>query len=416
MSGSARLTFAWLGSLTTLILAGAGLAILAGRQLSSSEYSAFIAFTAISGVLVQGVGGAIEQHTLLYTRFGSCDGRNPVIRVSIIAYIIIVVLVTMPIANWQDRFFDPMTDQVVAAVIIGAPALFATCVMRGRLTAHGFVAESGRSILILSVLTIGLPITFKILGASWASAMIFGQAFAWGAPSLYLMKFRHKPSQAPSEESVQGMNLGGLSSLFVVNNLLLLSSLLSSQILIKATSVDLSSDEVAQSQLIISLSCLTATLGLGVTPLILARLPSSVINERGRFLGRVLVPGMVVSVLALGMIAVLREPLIRAIIGDAVVLDGTEVLVLSLPGTLLTSSVLLNSFFISNSMILRAVIGWSSGLLALWLPASLLTPDSVISTSTIILGSTAFLFHAHVVGFLIGRTRSLSVSQDEYEN
>jgi hypothetical protein len=416
MSGSARLTFAWLGSLTTLVLAGAGLAILAGRQLSSAEYSAFIAFTAVSGVLVQGVGGAVEQHTLLHTRFGSRGGRNPIVRASVVSYLIIVVVMTLPIADWQDRFFDPLSNHVVAAVIIGAPALFATCVIRGRLTARGFVAESGRSILLLSVLTIGLPITLKIFGASWASAMIFGQAFAWGAPSLYLMKFRHKPAQAQSEESSREVGPESRSSLFVFNNLLLLSSLLSSQIVIKATSINLSSDEIAQAQLIISLSCLTATLGLGVTPLILARVPTSLINSQRRFLVRIVVPGAIVSVLAVGMIVLLRESLIRLIIGDAMVLNGKEVLVLSLPGSLLTISVLLNSFFITNSMIVKAVTGWAVGLLALWLPPSLVTPESVISAATIILGSTIFLFLVHVIGFLLGRTHNHSVAQSELEN
>jgi hypothetical protein len=246
--------------------------------------------------------------------------------------------------------------------------------------------------------------------------MIFGQAFAWGAPSLYLMKFRHKPSQAQSEESSREVGPERRSSLLVFNNLLLLSSLLSSQIVIKATSINLSSDEIAQAQLIISLSCLTATLGLGVTPLILARVPTSLINSQRRFLVRIVVPGAIVSVLAVGMIVLLRESLIRLIIGDAMVLNGKEVLVLSLPGSLLTISVLLNSFFITNSMIVKAVTGWAVGLLALWLPPSLVTPESVISAATIILGSTIFLFLVHVIGFLLGRTHNHSVAQSELEN
>ena len=402
-AGTTRLTVTWLASLITLIVAGAGLAVLAGRTLSASEYSAFIAFTAVSGILVQGVGGAIEQHTLLHSRFGPGEDLASTLRIAVASYLLIVLVMVLPVGGWQDRFFEPLTSQVIWAVVIGTPALFMTCVVRGGMAARGLVVHVGRSILLLSAFTVLFPLVLRTSGLSWAVALIVGQAGAWGAPSLYLLKFRHVRGTEIVADPDHTKVVERLNSLFILNNLLLLGCLLSSQVVVKSTTTGISTDEVAQAQLIISLSCLSATLAIGAAPLILARAPVSVISFRSGYLSRIAVPGTGIAMVAVILIVVLRQTLVRVILGDTAVLGTGETLLLAVPGALLTMSVLLNSFLISNRMTKRALMGWSAGLAALWLPSALSSPDSITRVAVLVLAGTAVLFVTHLAALFGGQ-------------
>lgn len=206
------------------------------------------------------------------------------------------------------------------------------------------------------------------------------------------------------EDSGQPKGIERLNSLFILNNLLLLACLLSSQVVVKSTTVGISTDEVAQAQLVISLSCLSATLAIGAAPLILARAPVSVISVRSRYFSRIAVPGTGLAMVAILVIVALREPLVSVILGDTAVLDNTETLLLAIPGVLLTMSVLFNSYLISNGMTKWALVGWSAGLTALWLPSVLSSPDSITQVATLVLAGTAVLFTTHL-GCLFGARR-----------
>lgn len=404
-ASTTQLTTAWFVSLLLLVTSGVAVLLLAGRMLSPLEYSAFIAFTAVSGVLVQGVGGAIEQHALLCLRLGHPNHSWSTFRLMGFSYLLVASVTCLPLGNWQQRAFEPVRMQVVFSILAGTPGLLMACHLRGRAAAVGDVKRVSNSIAMLSGCTLSFPVILKICGVSWPTALVTGQASAWGIPALYLGLRRRMDSHLPQVVNEQYDRDAPRFALLVVNNLLLLSALLSSQLVVKSTTRGISDDRVAQAQLIISVSCLCATLSVGLAPLILARLRTSVFSNAWHFLLRILFPGLVTSTLVLFLLVWQGELLTRIVLGDALVLGRTEIILLAIPGVLLAGAVLLNSFFVFSSKVSIAAIGWGVGLIAVWGPAMVSSSTNIHDVAIFIMIGTLALFTIHVFGLLIWHFR-----------
>jgi O-antigen/teichoic acid export membrane protein len=365
--------------------------VLAGRTLGPETYSEFIAFSAVTGVLVQGIGGALEQHVIVAFR-NNIHHRSSIrsfITPAAILYITIALFVCMPGLKWQDQLFGTIKPTVIIAILGGVPLLLISSILRGYATAKGQIKTVSSAMLVLAITTLLAPLALKVIGLSWGRSFIFGQAIAWASPSLllFLRRNNHRVDQPADLQTYSSAEK--VSSSFVINNLLLLSVILSSQVFIRYFGVSIDEGTLAQVHVVVAVSCLSATLAVAVSPILLARTPQPVFQVSRKFLKLVVLNGTLLSLLLVGTATITSDLFILVILNESSLLSLSQVFLLSIPAVFLTAAVLLNTLFVGRRETNLSALAWLVSLLIFWLVPRVVLPLELNAIAIEVLISSA---------------------------
>jgi|688.fasta_scaffold248998_2 hypothetical protein len=350
--------------------------VLAGRTLGADTYSQFIAFSAVTGVLVQGIGGALEQHVIVVVRSHTYHRSEirPFIKSAAILYITIGLIMCVPGLKWQEQLFGTTKSTVIIAILGGVPLLLVSSILRGYATAQGQIKTVSSAMLVLAITTFLAPLALKGAGLSWGQSFILGQAIAWASPSLLLFLRRNQDHLDQAKDLQTYSVPEKVSSSFVANNLLLLSFVLSSQIFIRYFGLSIDERTLAQVHVVVAVSCLSATLAVALTPILLARTPQHVFQTPRKFLKLVVLNGTLLSVLLVGTATITSKFFIFAILNESSLLTLGQVCLLSLPAVFLTSAVLINTLFVGHRQTSYSAFAWLISLLIFWLLPKAIRP------------------------------------------
>ena len=375
---SAQLPVAF-GALT-YIICGVVVSVIASTSLSAEDYVNFVAFTSIGGIVVLGVGSAVEQETNLV--FFRCSGRSlATLRFMapralwLIAILWIAVLT--PIASWQTRLFGNQASVVQASVVLGAPGLLLAGVSRGIANGRGEFRQLGTAHLIFGLSSLLFPLGLWGCGVSLIAALIVGQSMAWATPSLIL--FRRKEFFAPHEKAIES-TAKHLSGWLVLANMALLSNLLSSQLIFRLASATLPANVIAEAQVLITVSCFASTLTLGLMPQIIANRRRQLLSIDKRetlvFTGL-----LTVGLLLPFMAAVFRRIISVVLLPRESTLGFLDALLITSPAFLLVATLLMSGQLIAAEKVRLVALLWICGLGGLWGISSIFGGDSLRSLS-----------------------------------
>jgi hypothetical protein len=373
---SAQLPVA-LGALT-YIICGVAISVIASTSLSAEDYVNFVAYTSIGGIVVLGVGSAVEQETNLV--FFRCSGRSLATwrfmapRALWLIAILWVVMLT-PVASWQTRLFGNQSSVVQASVVLGVPGLLLAGVGRGIANGRGEFRRLGVAHVIFGLSSLLFPLGLWGFGVSLISALIVGQSMAWAMPSLIL--FQRKEFSALQEKAVESAEKH-LSGWLVLANMALLSNLLSSQLIFRLASITLSANVIAEAQVLITVSCFASTLTLGLMPQIIAnrrRQLLSVDNHETLVFVGLLTVGLLLPFTA----AVFRRPIASILLPRESTLGFLDALLITSPAFLLVATLLMSGQLIADEKVRLVALLWICGLGGLWGISSIFGGDSLRS-------------------------------------
>lgn len=360
------------------LLCGVAVSVIASTSLSAEDYVNFVAYTSLGGIVVLGVGSAIEQETNLV--FFRCGGHSLatwrfMTPRALWSTVFLWVVVLTPIASWQTRLFGNQASDVQAAVVIGAPGLLLAGVSRGIANGSGEFRRLGLAHVVFGLSALLFPLVLWVCGVSLISALIFGQSMAWVTPALVLIR---RKGLITSIGKVLESSPKHLSVWLVLGNMALLSNLLSSQVIFRLAAGTLTSNVVAEAQVLITVSCFASTLTLGLMPQIIAnrrrQLPSVDNHETLVFVG-LLTVGLLLPFTA----AVFRRPIASILLPRESTLGFLDALLITSPAFLLVATLLMSGILIATERVRLVAFLWICGLGGLWGSSSIFGGDSLRS-------------------------------------
>jgi hypothetical protein len=274
----------------------------------------------------------------------------------------------------MSRFFDEQATFVKLAVLLGIPGLMLSASLRGCANVRTSSNSLANSHVVFATTLLMGPILLYVVGLSLLRSILLGNIIAWGSPGIYLLVARvwRKPTITETRNT-----LTHLSTWLILTNLLLLALLLSSQLLFKLQSDWMSADTIADAQLLISLSCLSSTLSLGLLPYFVARTREATLKTFFSWLTTrlVLLAGLVVPVFT----ALLYRPVISLFFDRSPELTTSAAWLISMSATPLVLTVLALAYLIAHEHVETATWCCGIALTSLWL-APLTIPTTSIQT------------------------------------
>jgi hypothetical protein len=353
-------------------ICGISIAVIASTSLSADDYVNYIAFVSFSGIVVLGLGSALEQEsTLLYFRVqisGNAAWRYMLRRIGL-ATIAIWLLFLLPIYSWQQRLFGGITTQVQIAVVIGAPGLLLTTVARGFVNGQGRFLQLSKAHFVFGASTLVFPVILYLIGSSLVHALIFGQVIAWSMPLLVL--FRRQIPQKNTEEIILP-KLRNITIWLISANFFLIASINSTNLILRKYANLTSNELIAEAQLLVTVSCLASTFTLGLLPFIIGRLKrSSVVLESiwEKYFIKILITLSFLFVLSLSF---LRKIIIAVLSPRDSQIDLISSMFLTIPAFFWTVSLVLSAKLIVREKIKINLSCWIIVFFLLWfLPSSM---------------------------------------------
>lgn len=362
------------------LFCGVVVAVVASTSLPAESYVNYVSFVSICGIVVLGIGTAIEQETnLVYLRFHGdvrAIWRYMLPRISVMV-LLLWVAVLLPLGSWQTKLFGDLTSIVKTSVAIGSPGLFFTCVARGITNGKADFHRLGKAHAVFGLSTVLAPVILWVGGTSLAGALVIGQAFAWSAPLVVLIR---SLGTERTHDTLKTDSTPHLSGWLVAANIALLSNLLSSQVIFRVQGEALPAEVIAEAQILIMVSCFSASLCLSFMPQLIAshRKDRNFRSSRESSLERIFLLNGIF--LPLGA-AVFRGPISQLLLPTESRIPFVESLLICMPAWFLVVAILFSARRISDENVKSTAIVWLLGLSALWAFPFLLQSLSLRSLS-----------------------------------
>lgn len=344
---------------------GIAIALIATINLSAEDYTIFMAYTSVVGVVLLGPSAAIEQQsTLVALRHGISLGKL-VSRLFVPCAglaVLICTVVLLPIGHWQMLAFGEHKSMIQVVMLIALPALLFSCIARGRANGLGAISEVANSHVVFGTVTILITMIVWHFSEKLLAAILIGQVAGWIAPGLFLQivigrKDTHREVMVPSASMV------GQSSLLVASNLLLLCNVLASQFIFRLHADRLGVDESAQAQLIVALSCVSCAIALGVLPTLIHQARH---REMIDYLKQPIVSAVVVAGVAIPFATVLLGKVaIRILLDSQPLLSMTDITLIASSATSLVVALVLAAQLLASEKIRLSIVAWMTGLACL---------------------------------------------------
>ena len=190
----------------------------------------------------------------------------------IVSASIVILVFIIPVGGWKEVLFGHRTTVVQATVIASIIPLLATAVFRGAAAGQRRYGHLGNSHIVLGATSLAAPIALTAMKVDLLSAFVIGQGISWITPLFILLPRSLKQDQKvsltanqtleqPSQQRAPGLSLTNFS---------LLSTLLSSQMILRVFTEDFGAEKVAEAQLLITVTCLASTISLGMMPTLIS--------------------------------------------------------------------------------------------------------------------------------------------------
>ena len=375
--------------LSVVLYIGAGIVLtfVASYSLSANDYATYVTFAAFIGVVLLGPAAALEQESTLVFRAPQSVLRgvsqHVISRALSLCAFFFLLLFLIP-GSLMTSFFGEDESFVRLLLLVGVPGLIASSTLRGNAN-----VKSSTSAIVIAHTVFGLsllviPLILYFSGVSTLRSLLIGNVASWATPGIFLLLAR--VWRLPANHIAHD-NSAHLSTWLVLTNLLLLGLLLSSQLLFKLQSGWMSIDDIADAQLLISVSCLSSTLSLGLLPYLVARTQGetlSVFLHRSvtRMIGAV---GVLIPI----MTALLSPSLISIFFGRSSELPTTAAWLISFSATPLVLVVLAVSYLIAQRLVRLAMTFCAVTVSSLWVLPLTVSRESIIAFSFwILIGST----------------------------
>jgi hypothetical protein len=371
------------------IFSSAIVALIATVFLSAEDYTIFMAYTSVIGVVLLGPTAAVEQHATLLTlrhRNTPSDLFKSLLFPCLGLSVCMISAIYVPFQDWQSNAFGPRKSAVQLVMVAAIPILLFSTIVRGRANGAAAIRHVGNSHFLFGIATILISMISWLLGIDLLIAIFLGQLVGWLAPGVYLVAQRVKQ---PTEMTVLSASSGiaSQSVLLVVSNLLLLANILATQFIYRLHSDVLGTETVAEAQLMISISCLSCALALGLAPTLI---------QEARRVG---VPAFFwrpVTLLVLG--GGLAIPLLTVVIGQPasrILLDGDstlstlEIAAIASGATTLVLAMVMGVVLIALESLVVSISSWAASLFLLFLSIEILNDKSYSHLPTSIAIGTA---------------------------
>jgi hypothetical protein len=344
--------------------------------LPTEDYTIFMAYTSVIGVILLGPAAAVEQQSTLLTlrhQNTPSDLFRHLFFPCVTLGLCMAFAIFIPFQNWQDDAFGVRKNTVQAVMVAAIPILLFSTIIRGRANGAGAIRQVGNSHFLFGISTIVVSVVSWLIGLDLLIAIFLGQLVGWLAPGLYLVVQR---VNQPTKLTVLSASSGVVSqSVFlVISNLLLLANILATQFIYRLHSNVLGTETVAEAQLMISISCLSCALALGLAPTLI---------QEARRVG---VPAFFwrpVTLLVAG--AGLAIPLLTVVIGQPasrILLDGDstlstlEIAAIASGATSLVLAMVMGVVLIARESLGISIVSWAACLFLLFFSIEIFNGDS----------------------------------------
>lgn len=372
------------------ILTSAFIVLVATVYMSAEDYTIFMAYTSVMGVVVLGPASAIEQQsTLLSLRFEGTAmeiGRRLLGSTTAFAFSV-AVIAFVPIQNWQLHAFGPHSDVIRVFMVVAAPLIVLSGIVRGHANGSFEIAKVGNSHFVYAGATLAVSLGCWMMGLSLLHSILLGQLIGWVAPGVFLVAVRssEKVRIASKPASVGVIRQ---SVLLIATNLLILANILSSPFIFRLRTDDLGVNKVAEAQLVMSVSFVACALVLGLLPTFIQDARRLGFTD---FIQRPIIKILIAGSLLLPLVAmVLSTPAVRVLQGRDPGLSHIQFLAVSLPAPCLVFALILGSAMIANERFVESIVVWGASLVFLTLNVLLLSGSA-----------SSRLPYAVAVGFLL---------------
>lgn len=324
-----------------------------------------MAFVSLSGIVVLGLGSALEQEsTLLGFQLNKSEAPSWtfVIQRVLPATILVWLLFWLPIFSWQERLFGDVAMQVQISVTLGTPGLFLANVARGFITARGDFNKLGKAHVIFGLSNVVIPLLLYSLNLPLIEALIFGQSIAWVTPLCVLLR---QDKDAPNTMFQEAPNIPYIANWLMVSNFLLLANLNSTNLILRANSESISSSLVAESQLLVTVSCISSSLVLGLFSFLIGQSKRG-LNLKRRGLDKYFSFYLsLFSAIFVFSVSSFRDLIVRVLLPRDSQISFLDSLLLTTPAFFWTVSLILSAKLIAQEKLKKNLISWLLGMTAL---------------------------------------------------
>lgn len=349
------------------ILTSALIVLLATVYLSAEDYTIFMAYSSVVGVVLLGPAAAIEQHSTLLTlrTEDTVIGIGRRLLGSAFGLGVCVLLVAfLPIQNWQSRAFGPHSNSIKVVMIVAVPLIVFSSIVRGHANGSFEIAKVGNSHFVYAGATLAMSLGSWLFGARLLDAILLGQLVGWVAPGLFLVAVRSR-SQAPTQATTESAGTTRQSILLIATNLLILGNILASPFIFRLRADDIGVNKVAEAQLVMSVSFVACALVLGLLPTLIQDARRLGFDD---FVRRPIIKLLMVGSLLLPVLAMtLSTPAVRVLQGRDPGLSYLQFLAVSLPAPCLVFALILGATMIANERLVESIVVWGSSLIFLTL-------------------------------------------------
>jgi hypothetical protein len=358
------------------IFSSAMVALIATVFLSAEDYTIFMAYTSVIGVVLLGPAAAVEQHSTLLTlrhRNTLSDLFRSLLFPCLGLSVCMILVIYLPFQDWQNNAFGARKGAVQLVMVAAIPILLFSTIVRGRANGAAAIRQVGNSHFLFGIVTILISMISWFLGLDLLIAIFLGQLVGWLAPGVYLVAQRVNRSTEVTVSSASS-GVASQSVLLVVSNLLLLANILATQFIYRLHSNVLGTETVAEAQLMISISCLSCALALGLAPTLI---------QEARRVGVPVFFWRPVTLLVTG--AGLAIPLLTVVIGQPVsriLLDGDstlsrlEIAAIASGATSLVLAMVMGVVLVALESLVVSIVSWAVSLFLLFLSIEILNGDS----------------------------------------
>lgn len=371
-------------------------ALLAARFLGPEDYTVYASFASIWGIVVLAASGAFEQESSMRAARGPLSTGSHIsdlLRRAGITWLVTTAILTVPVLTWQARLLGDRWVLWVALAVAGSAFVFVGAILRGQGIGHGRNAIVGSSYAATGIAMLVLPLALLAAGAEPLPAFLCGAVCAWLAGFLILVVSAlvgrledRRIGMGPTEEPP-----ASATTWMLAGNLLMTAAILVVPSVLRWHVASIGADQVADAQLLVSLSRLVSTVVLGMLPVIMASMVAGADQGLGLTVAR---PWLITSIaLAAGAVMVLTvvgAPLVSWITGRTTSIGLDVVLSATLPILFLAPALVLMALAAVRRAHTVIVAAWAASLAAL-VPALVLNPGGRIVPLLLWVGLGALL-------------------------
>lgn len=362
------------------LLGGILAALLAARFLAPEDYTVYASFASVWGIVVLAASGAFEQESSMRAARGPLRTGShmaDLLRRAGTTWLVTTAILSVPVLNWQARLLGDRWVLWVAMAVVGSGFVFVGAILRGQGIGHGSNAVVGSSYAATGVAMLVLPLALLAAGVASLPAFLCGAVCAWLVGFLILVV-----SALLGRLEDRRIGLGATeeppasaTAWMLAGNLLMTAAILVVPAVLRWHVASIGADQVADAQLLISLSRLVSTVVLGLLPVIMARMVAGAEGGAGLAVARPwLIASIGLAASAVVSLAVLGAPLVSWITGRTASVDLDVVLVAILPIVFLAPALVLMALAAVRGRYELTVAAWAASLAAL-VPAMALDPE-----------------------------------------